>query len=82
MRRLRTWNCEAAQRSAQCEGFDEAKAQLVRLTSHAKEQGGGVSVTRFWKKGAIEYKSIPGIAELDVERYRAAPREEVRITTA
>jgi hypothetical protein len=54
---------------------------LVELTSHAREQGGGVSVARFWKKGAVEYKRVPELVGVDLERYRGAGREETRITT-
>ena len=60
--------------------LDEAKARLVGLASHAKEQGGGVAVTHIWKRGSVDYKKIPGITELNVEQYRGAPREETRIT--
>jgi predicted phage-related endonuclease len=63
--------------SAKC---DEMKARLVGLASHAKEQGGGVSLTRAWKRGSIDYKRIPELVGLDLEQYRAAPREETRIT--
>jgi putative phage-type endonuclease len=64
--------------SAKC---DDAKALLAGLASHAKEQGGGVLVTRLWKKGTIDYKQVPEFQTLDLERYRGAPRQEVRITT-
>ena len=59
---------------------DEAKAKLVGLTSHAKEQGGGVSVTRLWKRGNIDYKRVPELRGVDLEPYRQAAREETRIT--
>jgi len=62
--------------------LDDAKDALMGLASHAKEQGGGLSVTRYWKKGAVDYKRVPELAGIDVEQYRAASREEVRITTA
>jgi putative phage-type endonuclease len=62
--------------SAKC---DEAKTQLTALARHAKEQGGGVLLTRLWKRGAIDYKRVPGLAEMDLEPYRCAPREEVRL---
>lgn len=64
--------------SAKC---DEAKAQLTALARHAKEQGGGVSVTRVWKRGVIDYKRIPELAGVDLERYRGPARHEVRVTT-
>jgi putative phage-type endonuclease len=58
---------------------DEAKARLVGLASHAKEQGGGVSVTRVWKRGAVDYKRVPELAGVDLEQYRGAAREEMRV---
>src|SRR4051794_23266685 len=36
--------------------LEEVKARLGGLADHAKEQGGGVSVTRLWKRGSIDYK--------------------------
>jgi len=59
---------------------EEAKAKLVGLTSHAKEQGGGVTVTRLWKRGNIDYKRVPELRGVDLEPYRQAAREETRIT--
>ena len=52
------------------------------MASHAKEQGAGVSVTRLWKRGNIDYKKVPELQGLDLEQYRGATREEVRITIA
>lgn len=60
----------------------DAKDLLIALTSHASERGGGLSVTRYWKAGVIDYKKIPELKTLDLEAYRGAPREETRITTA
>jgi putative phage-type endonuclease len=62
--------------------LEEAKAKLIGLTGHAKEQGGGVSVTRLWKRGNVDYKNIPELKGLDLERYRVAPRQEARIFIA
>lgn len=61
--------------------YDAAKERLIAQAGHAKEQGGGVSVTRYWKNGAIDYKAIPELKALDLEQYRAAGREETRVTT-
>ena len=62
--------------------LDEAKSELVELASHAKEQGGGVSVMRVWKRGNVDYKRVPELARVDLEQYRGPPREETRILTA
>jgi hypothetical protein len=67
---------------AQGTRLDEAKSQLMRLTSHAREQGGGVSVTRLWRRGNVEYKRVPELAGVDLEQYRSTAREEVRVTIA
>jgi putative phage-type endonuclease len=60
--------------------FDEAKARLAGLASHAKEQGGGLSVSRLWMRGNVEYKRVPELAGIDLEQYRRAAKEEVRVT--
>ena len=71
-----------AKRAADAVGksLDEAKARLTGLASHAKEEGGGVSVTRFWKRGNIDYKRVPELAGMDLEQYRSASREDTRVT--
>lgn len=60
---------------------DEAKAKLVTLTAHSRESGFGVSVTRFWKQGNVDYKKVPELQAVDLELYRGKMREEVRVIT-
>lgn len=59
---------------------DEAKAKLVGLAQHPSESGAGVTVTRFWKQGAVDYKRVPELQGVELEAYRAKPREEVRVS--
>lgn len=59
---------------------DEAKAKLIALASHTSESGHGVSVTRFWKNGSVDFKRVPEVAGVDLEQYRGKAREEVRVT--
>ena len=61
---------------------DEAKAKLIALTSHNRETGYGVSVTRYWKIGNVDYKKVPELVGVDLELYRGKMREEVRVTLA
>ena len=49
-------------------------------SSPHSEHGCGVSVSRFWKTGVIDYKRVPQLAGVDLEQYRAAAREETRVT--
>jgi hypothetical protein len=59
--------------------FDGAKSRLIGLASHAREQGGGLSVTRLWKRGNVDYKRVPELAGIDLELYRSPAREEIRV---
>lgn len=61
---------------------DAAREQLTALVHHPSESGFGVMVTRYWKKGAVDYKRIPELKGADLEKYRAPGREEVRISVA
>lgn len=61
---------------------DVAKQVLVALCNHPREQGAGVSVTRYWKVGNVDYKKIPELKVVELDKYRGAAREEVRITAS
>jgi len=39
-----------------------------------------VSVTRFFKGGAIQYSKVPELTGIDLEVYRSAGREEIRVS--
>ena len=64
------------------ESLDRARERLVGLASHASETGHGVTVTRFFKQGNVDYKKVPELKVVDLDRYRAAGRVEVRVTVA
>lgn len=59
---------------------DEAKAKLIGMCSHSRETGFGVSVTRFYKQGSIDYKAIPQLQSVDLDQYRGKAKEEIRVT--
>ncbi len=62
--------------------LDESKAALVRLANHTSETGAGVKVSRFHKLGSVDYKKIPELKGVDLDRYRGQSREEVRVTVS
>lgn len=68
---------QAAERSATA--LEQARSELVALASHPSEAGAGVSVTQFWKRGAIDYRNVPQLKGVDLEPYRKASRLEVRV---
>lgn len=59
---------------------DAAKAKLIELATHSREAGCGVSVTRFWKQGNVDYKKVVELQGVDLEQYRGKAREEIRVT--
>lgn len=65
---------EAAQQA------DEAKAKLISLVTHSRESGFGVSVTRFYKQGSVDYKRVPQLESVNLDNYRGKAKEEVRVT--
>lgn len=60
--------------------LDIARDGLVGLARHASESGAGVTVTRFWKQGSVDYKKVPELKPVDLDSYRGQGREEVRVT--
>jgi len=62
------------------EQLDAAKTALIRLASHPSESGFGVSVTRFWKQGGVDYKKVPELAAVDLDAYRQKGRWETRVS--
>ncbi|MBU0593847.1 MAG: YqaJ viral recombinase family protein [Gammaproteobacteria bacterium] len=60
--------------------LETARERLVALASHPSESGAGVTVTRFWKQGNVDYKRVPELKGVDLDQYRGKGREEVRVT--
>jgi len=60
----------------------QAREALVNLAGHPREQGSGITVTRYWKAGNVDYKKIPVLKGLDLSLFRGNAREEVRVTAA
>ena len=67
---------------AAAERLDAARLSLVGLAQHPKESGAGVTVTRYWRAGNVDYKKVPELKGVDLSQYRSTPREEVRVSTS
>jgi len=65
---------------ATAETLDAGRLALVALAQHPKEIGAGVSVTRFFKVGNVDYKKVPALQGVDLATYRGKSREEVRVS--
>ena len=60
--------------------LEDAKQALLQLATHASETGNGVTVTKFWKQGSVDYKRIPELGAVNLDDYRGQGRFETRIT--
>lgn len=60
--------------------LEAARQAVIALAQHPREQGAGVTVTRFFKQGNVDYKRVPALQGVDLDLYRGKTREEVRIT--
>lgn len=60
----------------------QAREALVTLAGHPREQGAGVTVTRYWKAGNVDYKKVPALQGMDLSGYRGKSREEVRVSAS
>lgn len=78
----RTYLSARAAWEAASEEMETARNALVAIAQHPKTAGAGVTVTRFWKQGPVDYKRIPELRGVDLEQWRGKSREEVRVTAA
>lgn len=60
--------------------LDEAKEALVKLAKHPSEAGFGVSVTRYFKQGNVDYKKVPELKDVNLNAFRGPGRIEKRVS--
>ncbi len=68
------------QADAADDALDGTRKALVALARHPRESGEGVNVVKLWKQGNVDYKRIPELKNINLDRYRGQGREEVRVT--
>ena len=64
------------------EALEVARQRLLALAEHPKELGAGVSVTRYWRQGNVDYKKVPQLAGVELNNFRGTGRFDVRISTS
>jgi len=70
---------EAAKVEATARWEGAREALIAAAGSLARVRGGGVLVTRFLVKGNVDYKKIPELKGVDLEKYRGPSREQWRV---
>jgi len=56
------------------------KQRLIEMSGCKSCKGGGVQISRYIRKGNIDYAAVPELHGLDLEQYRKKPTEAWRIT--
>jgi predicted phage-related endonuclease len=64
------------------EALEAARRALVDLVKCPRETGAGINVVKMWKQGTVDYKRIPELAGVNLDRYRGKGREEVRVSVS
>lgn len=62
--------------------LDQAKSALLELAGHPSVTGGGITVTRYYKNGAVDYRKAAIEAGADLEAYRGSGRMDTRVTVS
>lgn len=57
----------------------ELRDLLISMSQKQNSCGGGVKVSRFFRKGNIDYSQIPELLDLNLEQYRKDPTEYWKI---
>lgn len=55
------------------------RQELINLSGGLSTQGGGITLTKCYRKGNVQYDIIPELKSIDLEKYRKKPTEFYRI---
>jgi hypothetical protein len=74
------WKIISAQRKDLDEREDNLRKLIVLRAQDRNVQGNGVRVSKIIRKGNIEYKGIPQLMGIDLEKHRKPPILSYRIS--
>ena len=57
----------------------QARKLLERMATARRTYGGGIEVLRSFRKGAVDYSGVPELRAVDLEPYRKATVEVVKV---
>jgi hypothetical protein len=60
--------------------LEKKRFTLIRLAGSASVSGAGVSVTRYFRAGTIQYGRIKELQSVDLDAYRKSGTWEMRVT--
>lgn len=71
VKKAEIYNSYKEKKSAIDDAMAEIKAELIEMTGGAPTKGGGITVYPVNRKGNVQYKKIPELKDVDLEKYRA-----------
>lgn len=76
------WN-QLAKRLIEISNLEEEKEmirkRLIEISGNSNSMGAGITLSKFMRKGNVDYKAIPQLKEVDLEKYRKGTIETYRI---
>lgn len=70
-----------SQMKAISDQYDAMERMLLEeYGTYRRVKAGEVQITRYLQKGNVQYAKIPQLKGIDLDKYRAAPSERVRVT--
>ena len=58
---------------------EDLRSSLICMSGKSNCKGGGIKLSKIVRKGSIDYKAIPELKEIDLEKYRKTPIEMYRL---
>lgn len=58
---------------------EDLRNSLICMSGKSNCKGGGIKLSKIVRKGSIDYKAIPELKEIDLEKYRKTPIEMYRL---
>lgn len=76
------WN-QLAKRLIEISNLEEEKEmirkRLIEISGNSNSMGAGIRLSKFMRKGNVDYKAIPELKDIDLDKYRKGTIETYRI---
>jgi len=58
---------------------EKVRKRLLEISGNSNSMGAGIRLSKFMRKGNVDYKAIPNLKDIDLEKYRKGTIEAYRI---
>lgn len=58
---------------------ERVRKRLLEISGNSNSMGAGIKLSKFMRKGNVDYKAIPNLKDVDLEKYRKETIETYRI---